>query len=148
MRTTALPPPSAWMTRAASTPATTASISPTRTGSAAITLTPADLDRLAVAEGLQDPLFVIGGAGDEVGLELGRDLDVGMAEAVHPGDHRHVFDADVGDPDEGRQPDQQDQRQEQDREGAEVGAEIRRLADQGERDHRRRDNRQQHSCPR
>ena len=84
---------------------------------------------------LEDALLVVVRAGDEVRLQLRRELEVGVPDPVHPLHPDRVLVVDLPQPRESRDAEEVDDGQEHECEGDEAGAEVGGLADERERDH-------------
>jgi hypothetical protein len=83
-------------------------------------------------------------AGDEVPLQLRRQLKVASPDAVHAADPAMLVVVDRHQPEVGGQSEKQHDWQQHEREGGESGAEQRCLCHQGERDHVGGQHREEH----
>jgi len=94
-----------------------------------------------------DAVLVVGPAAREVRLEARLDLEVRVPDPVHRRDPQGVLEVHLVEPDERRDAHEQGYRQEREREHGELGGEPGRAADEPERDHRGRQDRQEQPRP-
>ena len=88
-----------------------------------------------VGDGLEDSCLVVVPTGDEVGLELGRELEVCVADAIHSLHPASVFEIHLREAHDRRPTEEIDDGQQHECEGDEAGSEVGRLGGECECNH-------------